>query len=775
MLKSLFDVGARNTFALSSDESGSQPTIIHPSGDDGNIHIPDAHLLFSADFSRESYDLILTGGDRAQTIVPGYFSMSHGPDLVSPSGALLNFETVRALAGPLAPGQYAQASNPTADVAIGKVVTGEATAAHVDGSSSTLQIGDTVYHGDVLQTGVNSGVGVVFTDNTVFSLSANSRLVLDEYVYQDGGNDNSMLFSLVQGTFTFVTGKVAPTGEMKIETPVATMGIRGTTVHTRIAAIDGTTVFRILEDPGTGRVGSYVLLNRSGAELAVVDDTGTQYTLESATSTPVAGPIPIGGDEQETINSIYSTAIRAGLIKAELDGPDTDEPNGHSGNNSKTAAASLLNLDHSSISTIGQGLAIIPLSEEAGTADTEGETITDVVSIELITTQSAHHNLNFLFDDVSQPPSVPEVVLIGNVPEDSGARIITEAELLEGAVFPVGQPLFITSLTVPADQGAISSNGDGTWTFLPALDFHGPATIAVLVSDGTNQFTSTALLDVTAVNDAPVAVPVVLASIGEDSGTRLITSAELLAGASDVDSALLTITALSIASGGGSLIDNLDGTWSYAPGDKHEHEDGLGHEIGLGHGHDYGDSVSFSYTVSDGELTATSTASLDLTVTSESFSQMSLGAVVQSETDSSLDPLAIDAGSSLLLNSGIDPDQLIVTGANLLIDSASFLDISGIEFLDISGSGTNTLTLTGQDVVNIGDGNSTYTLVVDADPDSSLFANDGDRVVLLGDWTPGVQGVNPDGTSGGHYDVYTSTDVLASIAIDHDAHVTVTA
>ena len=262
-------------------------------------------------------------------------------------------------------------------------------------------------------------------------------------------------------------------------------------------------------------------------------------------------------------------------------------------------------------------------------------------------------------------------------------------------------------------------------------------------------------------NDAPVAVAVVLASIGEDSGTRLITSAELLAGVSDVDSASLTITALSIASGDGSLVDNLDGTWSYAL----EHDE-AGADI---------DSTCFSYTVSDGELTASSTASLELTEPNEGFRQMSLGPVVQSESNSSLEPPAIDAGSSLLLNSGIDPDHLIVSGANLLIDSASVLDISGIEFLDISGGGTNTLTLTGQDVVNIGDGNSTYTLVVDADPDSSLFANDGDRVVLLGNWTPGVQGVNPDGTSGGHYDVYTSTDVLASIAVDHDAHVTVTA
>ncbi len=54
-------------------------------------------------------------------------------------------------------------------------------------------------------------------------------MVLDELVYDPGGSDNSMLVNLVQGTFVFVAGQIAPTGEMEVQTPVATLGIRGTT------------------------------------------------------------------------------------------------------------------------------------------------------------------------------------------------------------------------------------------------------------------------------------------------------------------------------------------------------------------------------------------------------------------------------------------------------------------------------------------------------------------------------------------------------------------
>ena len=58
---------------------------------------------------------------------------------------------------------------------------------------------------------------------------------------------------------------------------------------------------------------------------------------------------------------------------------------------------------------------------------------------------------------------------------------------------------------------------------------------------------TTASLDITPVNDAPVTTPVTLAAIAEDSGARLITQAELLANATDVDGPSLTAINLAIA------------------------------------------------------------------------------------------------------------------------------------------------------------------------------------------------------------------------------------
>ncbi len=149
---------------------------------------------------------------------------------------------------------------------IGKVVTatGSVTIEHANAvvvqanipASSGLgqtKMGDVVYRGDVVQTGADGKVGITFTDGSAFNLSANARMVLNEFVYDPNGKSNATLFSLSKGTFTFIAGKVAKTGDMKIDTPVATMGIRGTTPHVEISD-DGTVKFSTLIEENKGRV-----------------------------------------------------------------------------------------------------------------------------------------------------------------------------------------------------------------------------------------------------------------------------------------------------------------------------------------------------------------------------------------------------------------------------------------------------------------------------------------------------------------------------------------
>jgi hypothetical protein len=118
---------------------------------------------------------------------------------------------------------------------IGKIIiaSGEITVEHtaavvavlasVDRTARAKQ-GDLVYRGDVIQTGRDGKLDVTLTDGTTINISSNARMVLDEFVYDPNSTSNSTLLSLTRGTFNFVAGRVAQTGDMRVGTPVGTMG-----------------------------------------------------------------------------------------------------------------------------------------------------------------------------------------------------------------------------------------------------------------------------------------------------------------------------------------------------------------------------------------------------------------------------------------------------------------------------------------------------------------------------------------------------------------------
>ncbi|MBB3017059.1 VCBS repeat-containing protein [Microvirga lupini] len=157
-----------------------------------------------------------------------------------------------------------------------------------NGVSIALRLGDAVAKGDVLQTGPSSALTIKFNDGTVFTLSSSARMVLNDMVYSADSNANSALLTLVQGVIGFVAGRVAKTGDLRIDTPVATMAIRGTAVQTEIAAASGTTRFSLLTEPD-GSVGSIILLDKNNPSrvIASMSDARVATLL-----TPVSGSEP---------------------------------------------------------------------------------------------------------------------------------------------------------------------------------------------------------------------------------------------------------------------------------------------------------------------------------------------------------------------------------------------------------------------------------------------------------------------------------------------------
>ncbi|GAB6053894.1 hypothetical protein JCM17960_27140 [Magnetospira thiophila] len=202
------------------------------------------------------------------------------------SGADSSLESPAAPASSENP-QLAQAAT---GEAIGRVdeLQGEVTVTRADGSQAQLQAGDPVFQGDLLETSDGGSVGIVLADQSVFSLSENGRMVLDEMIYDPGAEEGSAAFSLLSGAATFVSGQIAKFGQdaMMVKTPVATIGIRGTKVYMET---DGDNI-RVINLPETTlqgeSVGEIVLMSPDGEMLGTINSSGAGWQWspsESAT------------------------------------------------------------------------------------------------------------------------------------------------------------------------------------------------------------------------------------------------------------------------------------------------------------------------------------------------------------------------------------------------------------------------------------------------------------------------------------------------------------
>ncbi|MBL42431.1 MAG: hypothetical protein CMM49_07225, partial [Rhodospirillaceae bacterium] len=231
-----------------------------------SLTIPFGVLLLKADFVREGTDLLLVGPNGEQILVRDYFTMDPPPDLLTEGGAMLTADTVEALAGPIAPGLFAQAEEGAEASPIGSVesVEGEVTVTRADGTEIKLNEGDPVFQGDVLETGEEGTVGIVFIDDSTFALDEDGRMVLDELIFDPQSTEGKSSLTVVQGAFTFVSGKIAQSGpdSMKVSTPVATLGIRGTKVAGQAAQEGEENTIVLLE-------GEILVTNQSGVALTL--------------------------------------------------------------------------------------------------------------------------------------------------------------------------------------------------------------------------------------------------------------------------------------------------------------------------------------------------------------------------------------------------------------------------------------------------------------------------------------------------------------------------
>jgi uncharacterized delta-60 repeat protein/CSLREA domain-containing protein len=213
-------------------------------------------------------------------------------------------------------------------------------------------------------------------------------------------------------------------------------------------------------------------------------------------------------------------------------------------------------------------------------------------------------------------------------------------------------PLTVVAVTQGAN-GTVTDNGDGTITYTPDPDWNGVDTYTYTVSDGELTDTATVTVTVTAVNDAPVAVDDADTILEDGSST-----VDVLANDTDVENDPLTVVSVTQGANG-SVTDNGDGTITYTPDP------------------DWNGVDSYTYTVSDGELTDTATVTVTVTAVNDA-------------------PVAVD-----------DADSILEDGVSTLDVLVNDYDVDGTPVVTGVTQGAN------GSVVDNGDGTVTYTPAAD--------------------------------------------------------------
>jgi len=248
-------------------------SIVFDAASDSPVMLPDGQFASDATYRQQGDDLILTGPDGTTVTVEGYFLADPAPDLLTPEGGRMTPALVESFTPPESAGQYAQAGQVAqAADAIGQVqdLSGQAFVIRANGTREQLAAGDAVFQGDVVETAAGGAINLLFVDETTFALGADARLALDEMVFNPATQTGSSSFSVLKGVFVFVSGQIAQTDntQMTVTTPVATIGIRGTTVAGDVRPAGEESTFTVID-----------------GEIAIVTQGGTVLMSEANATT----------------------------------------------------------------------------------------------------------------------------------------------------------------------------------------------------------------------------------------------------------------------------------------------------------------------------------------------------------------------------------------------------------------------------------------------------------------------------------------------------------
>ena len=231
-------------------------------------------------------------------------------------------------------------TNPSGLESIGQVsaLEGDVFIIRTDGAKVQATDGAPIFQGDMVDTDANGAVGITFADQSSFSLAENGSMVIDEMVYDPSTQSGTSAINVAEGVFTFVSGQIAKTDveAMTITTPVAVIGIRGTSGGGQAGAEGTASTFSLFQD-ASGGTGEMVITTQGGAQTLSAPNQTTQIT---SAYVPPTKPITL---PPSAVAKFYAKATKVAPTKivtepAKSKDPTQDGPTGTPAREGRTEA-----------------------------------------------------------------------------------------------------------------------------------------------------------------------------------------------------------------------------------------------------------------------------------------------------------------------------------------------------------------------------------------------------------------------------------------------------
>ncbi|MCR9982490.1 retention module-containing protein [Vibrio alginolyticus] len=291
-----------------------------------------------------------------------------------------------------------------------------------------------------------------------------------------------------------------------------------------------------------------------------------------------------------------------GVFVLEIDAQDLDQVVFNSGDRNDNSWGGSLHFKVQAVDTGLDGRQNLGSAEEFDVA-VDVEAVNDRPDfVNVIDVETPEDNAilldTFGISDVDAVLDDPTAAYVLNIAVDSGYLALNPSIIANYGLTVSGDGTGSIELkgTVSDLNAAIA---DGLVEFNPALNFFGNVNVDITVDDQGNEGivisgvdetlnsnSSQFVIEVTEVNDAPTTSEVTLTSIDEDSGAVIMTAADLLVNAVDIESDNLTVSNVTLVDPAAGTLTQLSSTeWSFEPAPDF-----------------YGD-VSFNYDITDDGMT----------------------------------------------------------------------------------------------------------------------------------------------------------------------------